>query len=254
MTAVILSAAMWAGVSAVPVAAAPAGAGGAWPTLEQSALAAIAARTGGGPASDVSALGDESSFEVSTVDAGPVPAQSCSLSATFGGTIYSVTLTLLDGEQLLVDYAPVASTGASTGTVDILALAPGTATVTSAATATDDAPPPTAGNCSFIAYDPTVIGSDYGPLIEAVGGAGCTSAPEVLGAVVGISSGGSGVGSPTGGSSSPDAVWTYIAPYDYAPCTVTSSSSPFQTVGFFSVNGTLAGNGSSGVSSLDCQS
>ena len=227
-----------------------------WPSLLSQAESAISSVTQTGPVGVTETIGGLTTTSVETVSGGSTSAEEQTYEASIGGSDYFVGLTLLGGQQLLVDFWPLGSS-----VITVLTLGPGSSNVASATTlsarSSGEAPAamahPDVSNCYAIAYSPAVVASIYGPLIEGIGGAGCNYAPEVLGAIVSLYSNGSGVGSASGGSSSPNAVYTYIAPYDYAPCYSASSASPFDTAVIYSVSGSVAGGGSSGNSSLDCQ-
>lgn len=232
----------------VGLASEPASADPPWPSLVLQAEAAIAAKTGSPVPEAITPLSATTTANVQTVTGGVVQASETTFMATASGANYTIGLTLLGGQQLLVDYGTPGSS-----VIDVLTLVPGTSQIASAAQLSSQAGvQPDTSNCYPIAYSPTVVGTIYGPLIEGIGGAGCSYSPEVLGAIVALYSNGSGVGNASGGSSSPNAVYSYIAPYDYAPC-YSSSANAFNTAVIYSVNGTVAGGGSSGNSWLDCQ-
>jgi hypothetical protein len=242
--------------SCVGLAGGPAAASTSWSALESEALTAVAARTGANVEA-TSVLSSENDLSVQTTSGAVEEGAERTLTATIGGKNASIGLTFLGGAQLLVNYWSADST-----TVEVLALTPGTSRVSSSsqmsgATSTTPAGQGvvalTSSNCYPFAYSPTVIGSIFGNLIEAIGGAACSYAPEVLGAIVGLYSNGSGIGSGTAGSSSPASVYSYTAPYDYYPCYSSGSASPFQTAVIYSISGTVVGGGTSGNSWLDCQ-
>jgi hypothetical protein len=238
-----------------------------WSAYEQEAVTAIGALPGQSAITATSALTAPITTSVTTASGSVISAVERSFVATDETGTVDVGLTLLGGEQVIVDVTSPSSSTALT----VLSLAPGSSTVADSATApvvagtgagsaADSASGSAAAvvsdastNCYAVEYSPVVIGSDYGPLIQGLGGAACTQTTEVLGAIVSLSSNGTGVGSASGGSSSPNHVWSYLAPYDYAGCTVTSSASSFQTNVLYSIGGSVAGSGSSSASSLDCK-
>ncbi len=254
-TASVVAAAVPLAASAAPAplaaSAAPAP-GPSWPTLQDQAATAVAGSRDNGPVTFTGVLsGPAARTPVGLVHGGSVPSTGELLAARDGAGSFKVDLDLLGSSQLVVTIL------GSPGTV--LVLTPGTSTVAESHTvAVSQTRPAIAsaglegaglGSCGAAAYDPVVIGSIYGPLIDANLMVEC-SAPETIASFGSLSEWvyqAKTIG--TGGGT----VYTNYFSYNvYAPCTPVSWLSYFQDGVLASINGGPLFGGTSPWVGLNC--
>lgn len=245
---------------------------GTWPSLDQTALKAAAASEGAGTLSMVGTPSAVTSTTTST-DTGPISVAQQTVVASNGTGEVVLVLALLGGKQLLVN--ELSETAGSQNAV--LALRPGTSQIagtyplpapSTAATAAhvhghgartvDDvlgtgghhrgaAHLDVTGGCYSQPYEPTVISSTFGPLVDGLGVVRCYTG-ESISIIASVFRGGTRVGTVAGGSGS----GTWYGVNAYAPCNYNGNYYGFHTAELWSINGNYEGGVTSGTSSLQC--
>jgi hypothetical protein len=106
-----------------------------------------------------------------------------------------------------------------------------------------------AGGCGYSVYAPTVVGSEFGPLVDAGSDVECGQY-ESMAVISGLYqfTGVSAKVSASGASQS----GYYLRVDDWAGCTLSSSGTFFQTAGLWSINGALQGGLTSAWVGLGC--
>lgn len=247
-----------------PVAALSAAA--PWSSLEQQAFQALPGIMGTGALEGPTAVGPVETGTASTPQ-GPVSVVERTIVTSDGAGQLVLSLAWLGGTQLVVT-ALVPAAGFSGVT---LVLAPGTAQVSGVyplgpvvATTTADVGGSSAASisdalgharsvarlagylgCSPYPQPPNVIGSIYGPLINAVGVTSCPN-PATLAIIAGLDEWGTEIG--TGGGST---FGSYLSVNVFHACYVQATQNQFTTVQLWSVDGVLTG-ATSAASYLGC--
>lgn len=249
-----------------PASAAVASTSDPWSTLEQQAIEAVNGVMGAASSEVPSAQGPIVRGTVSTAD-GPVSVVQRTVVMSGGSGQLLLSLSWLGGTQLVV--SAMAPAGGFSGVT--LVLAPGTAQVDGvyplggasavptaevrarrAVLASDAAVPARRGaalagylGCYPAPQPPTVIGSVYGPLIDAVGVVSCPNYATIA-IIAGMDEWGTEIGTASG-----SAYGTYYAVNVYHACYMQAAQNQFTTVQLWSVDGVLTG-ATSGASYLGC--
>ena len=256
-----------------------------WPTLRQSALAAVSAYRGDGAVTVTETPSPVSTSTVTTAD-GVISVAQQSFVAADGSGAVDVNVTLLGGRQLVVNEANPAANYQG----EALVLRPGSSSVAGAyalpgakRASTADATTAslvrtighhligqhhggvvastavanhrsgaiarlvTIGGCYADPSAPVVIGSTFGPLIDGEGVISCSIA-EALAQIVSDYQGSTHVGTTNSGTDS----GKWLGVNSYAPCTTIGGTNSFHTAELWSVNGSLQGGATSPNANLHC--
>jgi hypothetical protein len=249
----------------VPVLTVGVGSGSAdpttsWGTWMGQAFDAIESSSG----ATVVPLGDDSAvdrFELQIVGGPSVSVEQRTVLVADGTTDVLVGVTVLGGQQLVVDLIDP-----TTGDATTLVLAPDSSNanqrvqvharrhllVSSGTAVSGDAPAAVAGGCYASPDNPFVIGSVYGPLVKGIGVVSCPYGNEKLAVTASLyertATGSTHVGN--GGTGS--VFGTYLAVDAYDACSA-STGHQFQTAQLWSVNGVLEAGATSGWPTLGCK-
>lgn len=280
LAAAVVPCAVTAGVAvgALPQVAGASGSGTpatatSWTALEQAALSATQGYRAAGPVTAATSPSPAVESTVATAS-GPITVAERTVVATEGSATLVLGLSLLGGSQLVVSESSATGSGSDA----VLVLDPGSssvagavpvATTRAAATSavrhgrsritTVDAvrtwrdpsagrpAETTTGGCAPYPYDPVVVTSIFGPLVDADGVVACND-NETLAEIVSVYQGGTHEGTTNQGTDYGD----YLSVNSYAECYPISGTHQFHTAELYSVNGVYQGGATSGNNGLHC--